>query len=418
MDVTLMSVGDELLVGQVINTNAAWLGDYLAGIGMVPSRTVVVGDSIDRVVAELRDAFERSDAVIVTGGLGPTHDDITRDAVAAFFGVALQFDESWFRLLERRFSRRGLTVPERNRVQAMVPDGVRVLPNSEGTAPGLWKSWETPSGSKAIAVMPGVPDEMKRMMRDQVAPLLGPLSKRPIRQITLCTTGIGESHLQELLASEVEAMPPTLSLAYLPSPAGVRLRITERLADGSNGEGAEDFADRLAALAAEYVFGRGDDRLETVVGSMLIERQKTVAIAESCTGGAVASLMTDVPGASAYVVGGVVAYCNSVKRKLLHISDELLVEQGAVSESVALAMAGTVRALTGADYGLSTTGILGPTGGTRDKPVGTVWIACADAGGAEARLLRLGKERLKNKQRTVAATLDLLRRHLIAAREH
>ncbi|MEB3323504.1 MAG: competence/damage-inducible protein A, partial [Synechococcaceae cyanobacterium] len=221
MDVTVMSVGDELLVGQVVNTNAAWLGDYLAGIGMLPSRTVVVGDSVELVSAELRDAFERSDVVIVTGGLGPTHDDVTRDAVASFFGVGLHFDERWFRLLRRRFSRRGLTVPERNRVQAMVPDGVQVLPNAEGTAPGFWKSWQTPSGSKAIAVMPGVPGEMKRMMRDQVTPLLEPLSKRPIRQITLCTTGIGESHLQELLSPELEVIPQTLSLAYLPSPAGV-----------------------------------------------------------------------------------------------------------------------------------------------------------------------------------------------------
>jgi nicotinamide-nucleotide amidase len=415
MDVTLMSVGDELLVGQVVNTNAAWLGDYLAGIGMVPSRTVVVGDSVELVSAELHDVFERSDVVIITGGLGPTHDDVTRDAVASFLGVGLYFDEPWFRLLRRRFSRRGLTVPERNRVQAMVPDGVQVLPNAEGTAPGFWKSWETPSGIKAVAVMPGVPGEMKRMMRDQVTPLLEPLSKRPIRQITLCTTGIGESHLQELLSPQLEAMPQTLSLAYLPSPAGVRLRITERLADGSTGEVAEDFADRLAMRAAEYVFGRGEDRLETVVGSLLMGRHETVAIAESCSGGAVASLLTDVPGASAYVLGGVVAYCNSVKREILGIDDGLLSEYGAVSQNVALEMARSARALTGADYGVSTTGILGPEGGTPDKPVGTVWIACADEAVAEARSLRLGAERLKNKQRTVAAALDLLRRRLLAA---
>ena len=209
-------------------------------------------------------------------------------------------------------------------------------------------------------------------------------------------------------------MPATLSLAYLPSPAGVRLRITERLSDGSNGEGAEEFADRLTALAAEYVFGRGEDRLETVVGSLLAQQRRTVATAESCTGGAVASLLTDVPGASAYVVGGVVAYCNSVKQELLGIDDALLAEHGAVSEAVALEMARIVRSLTRADYGVSTTGILGPTGGTPDKPVGTVWVACADDASAEARLLRLGKERLKNKQRTVAATLDMLRRRLVA----
>jgi nicotinamide-nucleotide amidase len=414
MDVTLMSVGDELLVGQVVNTNAAWLGDFLAGIGMVPSRTVVVGDSVEQLTEELRDAFERGDVVIVTGGLGPTHDDVTREAVAGFFGVDLHLDESWLRLVQRRFARRGMTVPERNRIQSMIPGGMQMLPNAEGTAPGFWKSWETPSGTKALAVMPGVPDEMKRMMRDQVGPLLEPLRRKPIRQITLCTTGIGESHLQELLAPEVEGMPATISLAYLPSPAGVRLRITERLDGGSSGEGATDFADRLSSRAAEYVFGRGEDRLETVVGVLLRRQQATVAAAESCTGGAVASLLTDVAGASDYVLGGVVAYSNSVKSEVLRIDRSMLAEHGAVSEPVALEMARSVRALTGSDYGLSTTGILGPTGGTPEKPVGTVWVACADENDAEARLLRLGRERLKNKQRTVAAALDLLRRRLVA----
>ncbi len=413
MNVTLLSVGDELLVGQVVNTNAAWLGDYLAGLGMIPTRTVVVGDSVDRMTDELKAAFTSSDVVIVTGGLGPTHDDVTRDAVAGFFGVELQLQERWFQLIARRFERRGMSVPERNRIQAMIPQGMEVLPNADGTAPGFWKSWETATGPKALAVLPGVPEEMKIMMREQVAPRLAPLSKKPVHQITIRTTGIGESHLQELLEPVLGRLPDAVSVAYLPSPFGVRLRITERALEGETGQLAERLAAEITRLASVYVYGRGDDTLEKVVGDLLKARGETVAVAESCTGGAVGSLLTDVPGASAYVLGGVIAYCNSVKEDLLSVDEEVLLRQGAVSESVAVRMAEHVRDRTGASYGLSTTGILGPTGGTREKPVGTIWIACAGGGETVTMRLRLGKERLKNKQRVVAATLDLLRRRLV-----
>lgn len=415
MNVTLLSVGDELLVGQVVNTNAAWLGDHLAGMGMVPARTVVVGDEVGRVVGELHAAFEQSDVVIVTGGLGPTHDDVTRDAVASFFGVGLHLEEQWFRLIRSRFARRGMTVPDRNRVQAMIPDGIEVLPNREGTAPGFWKAWVAANGEKALAVLPGVPEEMRIMMREEVSPRLEPLARRPVYQLTLRTTGIGESHLQELLSPELEGLAGTLSLAYLPSPFGVRLRITEQLRDGSTGGAAEELARRLTARASDYVYGRGDDSLEMVVGGLLRARGSTVAVAESCTGGAVCSLLTDVPGASDYVLGGVMAYCNRAKSEILGIDDSVLRSCGAVSEEVAVAMAQAVRRIMGATFGLSTTGILGPAGGSREKPVGTVWIACADESRAESRLLRLGTERLRNKERTVAATLDLLRRRLLFA---
>ncbi|NNE45948.1 MAG: competence/damage-inducible protein A [Rhodothermales bacterium] len=415
MSVTLVSVGDELLVGQVVNTNAAWLGEYLTGIGMMPVRSVVVGDSIELIDTELCDAFSLSDLVVVTGGLGPTHDDVTRHAVARFLGVGLHLEEKWFGLIERRFSQRGMTVPERNRIQAMIPDGMEVLANRVGTAPGFWKSWVAESGPKAIAVLPGVPGEMKSMMEEQVRPRLEPLTKSPVRQITLQTTGIGESHLQELLAAEVEGLSDILSLAYLPSLFGVRLRITERLEHGGTGEAAERLANRLTDLAGVHVYGRGEDRLEAVVGKMLERSGQTVAVAESCTGGAICNLLTNVAGASVYVAGGVVAYSNRLKRDVLKVEDSVIVEHGAVSEAVATGMARGVRLLSGADVGLSTTGILGPAGGTPSKPVGTVWIAYVDRHGEEARQLSLGQDRLKNKQRAVAATLDLLRRRLMEA---
>ncbi|MBT8400852.1 MAG: competence/damage-inducible protein A [Rhodothermia bacterium] len=410
MRASIVSVGDELLIGQVVNTNAAWLGEFLSGLGINPVRIAAVGDVVDEIVEEIRNAFRTVDAVIITGGLGPTHDDVTRDAVADFLGVELHFHESWFRLIEKRFSRRGMSVPERNRSQALVPEGVEIVPNDQGTAPGFWRLWKEGEVDKVLVVMPGVPFEMEAQMRDHVAPRLRPLVRSRIRHVTLRTAGIGESHLQEILTPVVTGLPDSIRLAYLPSLYGVRLRVSQAIGreEGDNGD-FESTVDQIRRVAADYIYGEGDDTLGAVVGRMLNERGLRLGTAESCTGGSVCDRLTDVPGASAYVAGGVIAYCNGVKVDTLGVDPEILERDGAVSEEVARQMAVGALGVTGADVTVSSTGILGPSGGTRDKPVGTVWIACAVAGRSDTQLLRLGRDRLKNKRRATAAVLNMIR---------
>ncbi len=414
MRASIVSVGDELLVGQVVNTNASWLGSYLTGMGVVPARIVAVGDDIAEIESAIAASYESCELVVVTGGLGPTHDDVTREAVAQFLGTKLVMNERWIGIVRRRFEQRGLSFPERNVAQGLVPAEVEMLPNPVGTAPGFWKTWEAGSGRRILAVLPGVPEEMKTLMRDKVRPRLEPEVRNYVRHVTLRTTGIGESHLQELLAPVVSTLPSTVKCAYLPSPFGVRVRLTETVGRNQEDDGElDETVSKVEAIAGEYIYGRNDDTLEAVVGVLLRERGLTVATAESCTGGAISDRLTDVSGASNYVVGGIVAYSNAVKVGVLDVDPEMIERDGAVSRESALQMARGVRVATGGDVGLSATGILGPSGGTPDKPVGTVWIACVGPGWEEARPLRLGSGRLKNKERTVAAALDLLRRALL-----
>lgn len=410
MRAAVVSIGDELLIGQVTNTNAAWIGQFLSGLGVTPVRVASVGDDVTEIVTEIRHSFDAADAVVLTGGLGPTHDDVTRDAVARYLGTELLLDEPWVRLMRRRFARRGLTLPERNRVQALIPIGMELLRNPVGTAPGLWKTWREGDRTLALAVLPGVPFEMEELMRSEVARRLQPMARDRIRSITLQTAGIGESHLQQLLAPVITDLPETVKVAYLPSLYGVRVRISETRPRTVSDPGEVDrVVDRMRALAPEYVYGTDDDTLESVVGAMLKASGLSVATAESCTGGAVCDRLTDVPGASSYVLGGIVAYCNSVKTDLLGVSTDVIERDGAVSAEAARQMAVGVARLTGANLGVSVTGILGPTGGTPEKPVGTVWIACSGRAVDEVKLLRLGRDRVKNKQRATTAALNLLR---------
>lgn len=419
MQATVLTIGDELLIGQVCDANAAWLGEQLTLTGVVVRRMATVGDDEKMLQSELRRSLSESDLVVATGGLGPTHDDKTREAVAGLFGAELALREDILDEIRERFERRGRVMPESNRSQAMVPAGFEALPNRAGTAPGLWR--EIRQGEAAgnmLAVLPGVPHEMQRLFTDEVLPRIrrrGGL--RIIAHRTLRTAGIGESALQESAGDLSGMLSEALRLAWLPGPGGVRLRIT---AFGDRRHEADRRAAGLEARLRErigqYIYGTNDETLEEVLGRMLRERSLTVAAAESCTGGYVADMLTNVPGSSDWMAGGVVAYANRVKTDALGVSPEALRRHGAVSESVAAQMADGVRRRLGANLGISTTGVAGPSGGTPEKPVGTVWIGYADAAGVRARRLQLAQDRLLNKRLTAVALLNDVRKNLLDGR--
>ncbi len=415
MKAVIVTVGDEILIGQITNTNASWIGEQLGFTGIDVVQHVSVGDTREAIILQLDDAFRRAELVVVTGGLGPTHDDITKLAVADYFGFGLQLDESVLEAIRLRFQKRGRTMPESNRIQAMVPESFAVLPNPVGTAPGLWFADEQEGRERLLVVTPGVPHEMRHLMTHEALPRLREhKGLRIIAHRNLLTTGIGESALQEKIGDLSAFLAPDLRLAFLPNASGVRLRLT------AHGETSADVKDRLDRFEAflrsrieKYIFGMNDDTLEGVVGKLLLERGLTVAVAESCTGGYVLNRLTNAAGASAYVIGGVVAYCNQVKREVLGVDADVLAEEGAVSEKVAQQMAAGIRERLGTSIGVSTTGIAGPTGGTPEKPVGLVWVGYADEKEVKAFRFQLAEERLLNKELTNTAVLDLIRIHLL-----
>ena len=414
MRAVILTIGDELLIGQIINTNAAWLGEQLGSSGIDLARVVTVGDDAGELYAEIERSVVDADLLILTGGLGPTHDDITRDVLADYFGVELHFRKEIYDSISRRFEAMGRTMPEANRSQAMVPDGFEVLPNRFGTAPGLWRTLQAEGRERIIAVLPGVPHEMKGLFREEIQPRLRTRKDlRIIQHKTLKTAGIGESSLQEAIGDLSGELSPSLRLAYLPSTSGVRLRMS---AFATTPAEAKEKLDRLEARLRSridaYVYGTNGETLEGIVGRMLTDRGLTIAVAESCTGGHVSHQITNVSGSSAYMAGGIVAYSNSIKEQLLQVDPETLEEEGAVSCSVAEQMARGVRDLLRADIGISTTGIAGPTGGTVEKPVGTVWIGYSDARVTNATVLHLVKDRILNKELTTTALLNLVRRRL------
>lgn len=411
----ILTIGDELLIGQVLDTNATWMAERLTLMGVEVGRIVTLGDDAQVLLAELETAFLSADLVLITGGLGPTHDDVTRDVVAQYFGVPFRFDAHVFAHIEDLFARRGRTMPERNRVQAMIPEGFQVLHNPLGTAPGLWHSFGHQGRDKVLVVLPGVPHEMQGLMNSEVLPRLAQeRGLRTIRHRTLLTTGIGESHLADRLGDLTPYLDAHTRLAFLPNAHGVRLRITAMGDDPAEVDARVDaFEAVLRVRAGRYIYGENGDTLEAIVGKMLREVGKTVAVAESCSGGLILHRLTNIPGSSQYVKGGMVAYCNDLKQHHLGVPLALLDHEGAVSESVALAMARGVRERFGADIGVASTGIAGPGGGTPEKPVGLVWIAYADDSQERAVRLQFSRDRVTNKEQTATALFDLLRRHLL-----
>ncbi len=413
MNAEILSIGDELLIGQVVNTNQAFIAEQLNRVGIAADRMTTVGDDRDAMLRAFREAHDTHDVVVVTGGLGPTHDDITRAVVCEFFATDLVEDEASLKRIESRFARRNLAMLERNRDQARVPRGCTVIPNDLGTAPGYFFE----RSRKYFIVMPGVPFEMKGMMTEFVLPYF---EHHPtgmvIRHRTLKTTGIAESFLAERIGNvgELLAKTPGTTLAFLPSPAGVRLRVTTHAPSSSEADATiSRIESELRQRAEKYIYGADDEELEQVIGRLLTDRHLTLAVAESCTGGLITDRITDVPGSSAYFERGIVTYSNASKTAELGVPTGLIEQFGAVSKVVAEAMASGVRAKANADVGISTTGIAGPTGGSAEKPVGLVWIGYSDRSATFALEFHFGEDRRRVKERASQAALELLRRRLL-----
>jgi nicotinamide-nucleotide amidase len=411
--VVIVTVGDELLLGKTVDGNSAWLGAALAEMGLPVLKRYTVGDTDDAIQEAVTRALDDADVVLVTGGLGPTRDDRTRDAVAAMFGLPLHVDATLMQAMEARFRARGYTsMPASNVKQAEVPEGARVLANPQGTAPGL----AIERGGRWVVLMPGVPREMKaiftgdlkRLLLDELGPRL-----RPVFFRTFHTTGIAESDLAERIEA---VLPPDLgpvSVAFLPHITGVDVRLT---ATDARAEEAErwlsDLAGRIAPVVEGYRFDAESGDVVEALASALAGSGRTLAVAESCTGGLVAKRLTDRAGSSAYFKGGVVAYANDAKTALLGVDAGVIAEHGAVSEPVALAMAAGVASVLGADAGIGVTGVAGPDGGTADKPVGTVWYAASVGETSVARKSLFPGDRQQIRERATQAALVLLLRLL------
>ncbi len=411
MQAEIITIGDELLIGQVVDTNSAWLGSTLGDDGIKVIQITSVQDNAAQIVQAVNDALSRADIVLMTGGLGPTKDDITKKTLAEMFGMKLVRNEQVYEMVGKQLALRGIAFTELNQRQALVPDGCTVLPNRNGTAPGMWFERD----GKVLISMPGVPFEMKALVKDEVLPRLRKhfaLDANVHR--TIITFGLAESILADTIASWEEALPPYLHLAYLPSALCIRLRLSAYEIDRQKAEQEiESQIGKLSKVIPHYIIGSEDDSLESVTGTLLKTRGETLATAESCTGGNIAHRFTAMPGASEYFKGGVVAYSNEVKIALLGVDPESLNRYGAVSQSVAEQMAEGVRRATGATYGISTTGIAGPTGGTPEKPVGTVWMAVATPNGVFSRRMVFGSVRSQNIERASSNCINLLRLQLL-----
>jgi nicotinamide-nucleotide amidase len=406
----IVTIGDELLIGQVVNTNQAFIARRLNAIGVAIAAMATVGDTLDDVVGVLREAWEASDVTVVTGGLGPTHDDITRKAVCAFFRTDLIPDEEVRRHIAGLMQTRNLPWTAAAEDQTLVPRIARVFPNPLGTAPGL----RFGEGKKVMFALPGVPYEMMAMLDASVIPYLTPLAgEQVIRHRTLLTTGIPESFIAAQLG-DLDRLLGEATLAFLPSPTGVRLRISVRGRTAADADGiVREVEGRIRAKVSRYVYGTDDEDLETVLGRMLAERHLTIAVAESCTGGLIAHRLTNVSGSSAYFERGVVTYSDASKTALLGVAADIIRTHGAVSGEVAEAMAEGIRRAARTDIGLSTTGIAGPLGGSAAKPVGTVWIGIAGGGSTLALRFSFGEGRERVKERASQAALELVRRRLL-----
>jgi nicotinamide-nucleotide amidase len=407
MKAEIITIGDEILIGQIVDTNSAWMGQQLNLHGIEVYQVTSVHDNHEHIMTALANAEKNADLVLITGGLGPTKDDITKDSLCEYFDTELVFYPEVLEHVRSLLSSRNVSINKLNRDQAMLPAKCTVLHNSAGTASGMWFE----RNGTIFVSMPGVPFEMEAIMSEEVFPRL---VKRGIAQSivhkTVLTIGLPESMLAEKIESWENSLPSFIKLAYLPSPTSVRLRLSAYGNDKALlQETINQKVDELLTIIPDNVFGFDEDNMALAIGRLLLQNKQTVAVAESCTGGNIAHYFTSNAGSSAYFKGGVVAYSNEIKNNLLGVPVETIETQGAVSKEVAEAMAlGALKALN-ADYALSTTGIAGPDGGSEEKPVGTVWIAAAGPFGviSEKHVFRHNRER--NIIRSSQTALNLLR---------
>jgi len=405
MQATILSIGNELLNGKTINSNAACIAGALFDIGIRTDEIITIGDNSTKIVRSLKESLNKSDLVIVTGGLGPTHDDITKSAMAEFFGTKLIHNEDILRKIEERFERRGMTMPQVNRSQALVPDNAELINNPVGTAPGLLFK----TAGKYVFVLPGIPMEMQAIVDQSIIPFLKENCELQVTQVHLYrTTGIPESKIYQICKALFE-QHPLYEIAFLPKYIGVEIRIALH----GDEHRYRSFENELHNRIGKYIFTKDDRELEEVIGDLLKKENLTLSVAESCTGGLLADKLTDVPGSSEYFFGGITAYSNEAKATYLGVKESTLEQYGAVSDEVAREMAAGARAAFGTDLALSTTGIAGPAGATEMKPVGLIFIALATAEKIISKKFNFGSIRRLNKEAGAQAALEMLRRELL-----
>ncbi|MFI3292717.1 MAG: competence/damage-inducible protein A [Rikenellaceae bacterium] len=415
MKATIITIGDEILIGQIVDTNAVFISQRLNDIGCVVAERRTIGDGADQITSAIREALSSTDLVIVTGGLGPTKDDITKHTLAKLFDSVLVNDERVARHVQTMVESRGMIYNILNQQQSLVPECCEVLFNAHGTAPGMWF---TASEGGVVVSLPGVPFEMKNLMDDEVLPRLKErFTLSEIVHRTMITVGVPESQLAIRIEGWEDALPGYLKLAYLPSPGRVRLRLSAYEVDGEcvASEIELQFL-KLEQILGESVLGYQDASVEELLHNYLVGSGLKIAVAESCTGGAIASKFTAMAGASDYFMSGVVSYSNHSKEVMLGVESSVLESYGAVSEQVACQMAEGVRLRSGADYAVSTTGIAGPTGGSPEKPVGTVWFGVATPNGSYAKLKNCGTDRSQIIARATMEAITMIKDEIFSTK--
>lgn len=416
MKAEIITIGDEILIGQIIDTNSSWLGSELSKIGIQVVHRSSVSDNRMAIINALEDARKRADIILITGGLGPTKDDVTKHTLVDYFSTHLVLNQEVLDWVNSIFRKRNIPMPESNNLQAMVPENCEVLFNRNGTAPGMWFD----NDGKVFISMPGVPFEMKAIFSEEAVPRLLKKFELPvIIHRTILTSNIGESFLAQKIESLENALPPHIKLAYLPGVGMVRLRF-------SGTHSREDFLrteldtiiSHLYELVGTYIYGEENDTLEKNTGLLLKSNGQTLATAESCTGGYIAHLITSVPGSSAYYKGSIISYANEIKINELGVKPETLKSVGAVSEDCVIQMAEGVRKKFNTSYAIATSGIAGPDGGTPEKPVGTVWIAVSNEKETIAKQFNMGEHRERTIERTAIQALDMLRKMIMSNTDH
>jgi nicotinamide-nucleotide amidase len=412
MKAIIITIGDELLIGQTVDTNSAWMGAELSNIGFDIIRKISIHDLRIDILEALAETDRKAEVVLITGGLGPTSDDITKQTICEFFGTSLIMNNEVLAMVTEMMKKRNFAMNENNRRQAEVPASCLVLRNESGTAPGMWFEKD----KTIFAFMPGVPNEMKYLMKERIIP---ELKKRFTSQViihrNIMTYGTSEAKLAELLEGFESSLPSYIRLAYLPTSGIIKLRLTGTGTDRKVlAKEIEENVIKLYEIIPHLIFSDNEEPFEVVTGNLLLERKQTICTAESCTGGNIAHLLTSVPGSSRYYIGSVVAYDNKVKENILGVPADVISEHGAVSEEVARLMAEGVRRIMETDYAVATTGIAGPDGGTDSKPIGTICIAVASAYGTVSEKYVYGNERIYNITRFSIAALSLVRKQILS----
>lgn len=410
LQVSVISIGDELLLGQTINTNASWIGARFRDLGVKLREISIVADSKEAILSALTKGVSANQILLLTGGLGPTRDDITKHTLMEFFKSEPVFHEDIWEIMVKIFTSRGKEVLEMNRSQAIYPHNCKVLPNKKGTAQGMWFEID----NCIVVSMPGVPYEMKHLMDEQVIPAIRQrFNLQGIQYRVLMTAGVGESQIAARLSEFEDRLPEHIKLAYLPEPGVVKLRLTS----GGLSESSEldDFFSELKSILGSWVFSDREEKLEEFIHRSFLEKGYTLSLAESCTGGYLSHLLTAIAGSSAYYEGSAVVYSYAMKEKILGVHPETLAAHGAVSEQAVMEMADGMRKLSGTTYAVSVSGIAGPGGATADKPVGTVWIAVSGPSGTVAKQFRFFPGRAENIRVFANAALNMLRLAMIEA---